>query len=178
MELNIENVAGMLRHLNHKVRTPHAVAIMTDTFGVGTDTLDRFVGENADGILAAYKQLSVLQDQRNARRKARRTTDPAFRVSENMRARFAAAFKGRVKPGSTFALLGYTADELIAHLTLMLKPGMTWANYGDAWEIDHKRPVASFDLSDPAQVRECWALSNLQPMLGPDNRAKGAKWQR
>lgn len=177
MDLNIENVADMLRHLNHKVRTPRAIAIMTDTFGVDTGTLDRFVGENADGILSAYKQLSSRHDQRNAHRKARRVADPIFRVSESMRARFAAAFKGRVKPGSTFALFGYTTEDLIAHLTPMLRDGMTWANYGTVWEIDHKRPVASFDLSSPDQVRECWALSNLQPMLGPENRTKGAKWQ-
>lgn len=177
MDLNIENVAGALRHLNRKVRVAQGPLILASEFGVSTAALERFVGENADCILAAYQQLSTAHDQRNARRKARRITDPAFRVTESARARFAAAFKGRVKPGSTFALFGYTAEDLIAHLTPMLKPGMTWANYGTVWEIDHKRPVASFDLSSPDEVRDCWALANLQPMFGPDNRAKGAKWQ-
>lgn len=44
------------------------------------------------------------------------------------------------------------------------------------WEIDHKRPLASFDLTDEAQLREAAHYTNLQPLWRLDNRKKGAKW--
>jgi len=30
-------------------------------------------------------------------------------------------------------------------------------------------------LEDP-QIKECWALENLQPLLKADNRSKGNRW--
>ena len=72
-------------------------------------------------------------------------------------------------------LIGCTIDQLREHLEVLFKPGMTWENQGSIWHIDHCRPLASFDLSDPAQQRECFGFMNLQPMFGAENIAKGAK---
>jgi hypothetical protein len=44
------------------------------------------------------------------------------------------------------------------------------------WHIDHIRPVSSFDLSDPAQVQECFHFSNLQPLWAIDNIKKSDSW--
>lgn len=44
--------------------------------------------------------------------------------------------------------------------------------------IDHVRPLASFDLEDPDQVLEVWALPNLQPLWAADNLAKGSRLQK
>jgi hypothetical protein len=52
---------------------------------------------------------------------------------------------------------------------------MTWENYGPVWHVDHIRPCASFDLTDPAQQRECFHFSNLQPLFAAENLAKGDK---
>lgn len=53
---------------------------------------------------------------------------------------------------------------------------MTWANYGKSgWHIDHIKPCASFDLSDPDQQKACFHYSNLQPLWAFDNLSKGAK---
>jgi len=59
----------------------------------------------------------------------------------------------------------------------LLTPGMTRANYGTEWEIDHKIPLWSFDYSDIAdpQFKKCWALDNLQPLWKGDNLKKGTK---
>jgi HNH endonuclease. len=55
---------------------------------------------------------------------------------------------------------------------------MSWDNYGrDGWHIDHIRPCASFDLTDPEQQRQCFHYTNLQPLWAADNIRKGAKWQ-
>jgi len=71
-------------------------------------------------------------------------------------------------------LAGYTVEALRVRLEAQFKPGMSWANYGK-WHVDHVRPVASFRFvapTDPA-FRECWALSNLQPLWAADNHVKG-----
>ena len=65
----------------------------------------------------------------------------------------------------TFWLLGYSVDELRLHLEMQFADGMSWDNWGE-WEIDHKRPCSSFTIasSEDSALRECWALSNLQPL--------------
>jgi len=51
---------------------------------------------------------------------------------------------------------------------------MSWDNYGyRGWHIDHIRPCASFDLTDPEQQRECFHYTNLQPLWWQDNLRKG-----
>lgn len=64
--------------------------------------------------------------------------------------------------------------ELRAHLETRFLPGMTWENYG-AWHIDHVRPLASFDLTDRAQLLQACHYTNLQPLWARDNRSKGAR---
>lgn len=55
---------------------------------------------------------------------------------------------------------------------------MTWENWSlNGWHIDHIRPVSSFDLSDHAQVKECFHYSNLQPLWAIDNLKKSDSWE-
>lgn len=75
-------------------------------------------------------------------------------------------------------LVGYSVDDLRSHLEAKFAEGMTWENYGSGWHVDHVRPIASFDFvarGDEA-VRECWALSNLQPLWAADNLRKNRWW--
>jgi len=74
------------------------------------------------------------------------------------------------------ALVGYTVDDLRAHLEELFADGMTWETFGlFGWHIDHIRPVVSFDLTDPEQLRACWALGNLRPLWAVDNWRKGSR---
>lgn len=71
---------------------------------------------------------------------------------------------------------GYDVSDLMDHLSRLFSDGMSWENWGE-WHIDHIRPRASFQLSalgDEA-FRECWALSNLQPLWASENIRKGCK---
>ena len=70
-------------------------------------------------------------------------------------------------------LVGCSIPELRKRLTQQFLPGMTWDNYGK-WHIDHIRPCASFDLTDPEQQKQCFHYSNLQPLWAADNLRKGA----
>jgi len=90
---------------------------------------------------------------------------------------------GKNKSASTVELLGCSIEELKIYLQGFFQPGMTWDNYGNpdgdhkkSWHVDHIRPCASFDLSDPIEQRECFHYTNLQPLWGKDNLSKGDKW--
>lgn len=108
--------------------------------------------------------------------KFRRETDPLFRLKEYLRTRLANALAGRIKSGSTCKLLGCTISEWRSYLEKQFRLGMTWENYGPVWHVDHVRPCASFDLSDPVQQRACFHWSNTQPLFAEENLKKGAKF--
>jgi hypothetical protein len=76
---------------------------------------------------------------------------------------------------TTSELLGYTSIELKENLESKFKEGMSWDNYGE-WEIDHIRPVSSFDLekTPPSVVS---SLDNLQPLWEIENITKGNKYE-
>lgn len=73
------------------------------------------------------------------------------------------------------ARLGYTSDELRAHLEALFLDGMTWENYGAVWSIDHIRPVIDFVRRDELNPAVVNALTNLQPLWTSDNSRKHAK---
>lgn len=100
--------------------------------------------------------------------------DPVFRMIKNYRSRTSKAYSNETKSKSTMELLGCTGPELKEHLEKQFQPGMTHENYGE-WHIDHIRPCASFDLSDPKQEQACFHYTNLQPLWAQHNLSKGAK---
>ena len=133
---------------------------------------------NKEKILARnerYRQAN--KDKINVRCRERErnklATDIDFRLLKNIRCRFfeLAASKGTK---NTRDFLDYTLGELRYHIATRFERGMSWDNWGE-WHIDHIIPCTTFDHSDPEQVRECWALSNLQPLWAKDNLSKGAK---
>lgn len=105
-------------------------------------------------------------------------TDPKYKLGRCTRTALWACLKERnvAKYRSTFVLLGYTIEELMTHLEALFTTGMTWDNYGK-WHVDHKIPMNSFkfESTDDIEFKECWKLSNLQPLWGPDNLSKGIK---
>jgi len=77
-------------------------------------------------------------------------------------------------------LVDYTLEDLKLHIEKQFESGMNWNNYGiKGWHIDHIRPVVSFNIIDYKceDFKECWLLSNLQPLWWKDNLEKGAKWK-
>lgn len=97
------------------------------------------------------------------------------KVSVLLRKRIGNLLRGQ-KSASTLQLLGCSVNQFREWMEAQFEPGMTWANQGE-WHIDHIRPCSSFDLSDPAQQRECFNFTNAQPLWAKDNLSKGAKWQ-
>lgn len=104
----------------------------------------------------------------------RRYEDPTFRLRHLSRNRIhrALAYGKGAKSARTHELIGCSVEQLRAHLEAKFQPGMSWENYGPVWHVDHVRPCASFDLSDPVQQRACFHFSNLQPLFAEDNIRK------
>lgn len=91
----------------------------------------------------------------------------------------------------TFDILGYTPNQLISHLESLFEPWMNWNNWGIynpdtwndedsstwTWQIDHIKPISSFDISDfqDPLLRVCWSLDNLRPLSAKENLLKSNK---
>lgn len=107
--------------------------------------------------------------------------NPGFKLSLTIRSRIANVLRnchaGLRKASKTIELLGCSFQDLRVHLESLFQPGMSWKNYGlHGWHVDHRRPCASFDLTDPEQQRQCFNFKNLQPLWAKDNWSKHAKW--
>lgn len=78
------------------------------------------------------------------------------------------------KTDRSSALLGYSKEDLISHISSRFSDGMGWHNRGE-WHIDHVVPIRHFlsiGVTDPKVIN---ALSNLQPLWAKDNLSKGGK---
>jgi len=74
--------------------------------------------------------------------------------------------KGHKAGRSWEQLLGYNVHQLKRHLETQFESGMSWINYGhNGWTLDHIIPVKQFAerFTDPAVIKQCFALSNLMP---------------
>jgi hypothetical protein len=101
-------------------------------------------------------------------------TDPLFRLSRGLRTRLGAALHDDKKGGSAIRDLGCTIAELKIWLESQFAPEMTWENRGPVWHVDHKIPLAAFDLTDPVELKQACHYTNLQPLFARDNHRKGS----
>lgn len=112
----------------------------------------------------------------NAVRRLR--ANPSLRLKQNVSTRIRRALKSQKarKTSTAVQYLGCSILQLRAHLEKQFQPGMTWENMGaNGWEIDHRVPLASFQLLDPHQARLAFHFENLQPLWKPANRKKSDK---
>lgn len=75
--------------------------------------------------------------------------------------------------------LEWSVSDLICHLERLFTPGMTMdALMRGEIHIDHIRPICSFNYKsmDDPEFKQCWSLSNLQPLWAKENHSKGGKW--
>lgn len=87
--------------------------------------------------------------------------------------------KSETKRKSSLQLIGCSVEQFLKHIESQWQPGMSWDNYGqrnDCWQLDHIRPVASFDLTKADDVEACFNYKNYQPLWAVDNRKKRDKW--
>lgn len=119
----------------------------------------------------SYRRLPKVKKYLQRYQQHRLLTDPAFKLTSNLRRRVHSVLRGRPPSAHTLDLIGCDVDFLRRWLEAKFQPGMTWENYGE-WHVDHIMPCASFDLSDPVQQRTCFRWTNLQPLWASDNIRK------
>ncbi|KKK71749.1 hypothetical protein LCGC14_2910790 [marine sediment metagenome] len=128
----------------------------------------------------------LLRQQRKEARRALRGRQPTYsvyaikgsqaRIASHLRTRLYLATRGGYrmkrrqhrKPGLIVRNLGCTTEEFIRYISSLFKPGMSWSDRGE-WHLDHIRPIASFDLTDPKQVAEACHYTNIRPLWAKEN---------
>ena len=115
------------------------------------------------------ERVKALEAEKRKRRKA----NPAFTVNERMSAGVRYSLAAGKQGSSWEALVGYTKDDLVAHLERQFLTGMSW-DRREEFHIDHIVPLASFsfETADDPEFRAAWALSNLRPLWALDNITK------
>lgn len=102
--------------------------------------------------------------------------DPIFKFKKLMRNRINSTIKNNKKSSSSLKLLGCSIEKARKHIETQFKEGMTWDNNNKfGWHIDHIKPCASFDLTDPEQQKQCFHYTNLQPLWWWENLSKSNK---
>ena len=128
--------------------------------------------EKWDRYINIYRAENSERIMENVKRNiAKQRATVEGKIKDNLRSRLWGALKQNKKSKKTMELLGCSITFLRSYLEAQFTEGMTWSNI----HIDHIRPCASFDLTDPEQQRECFHYSNLQPLFAIDNMKKGAK---
>lgn len=137
--------------------------------------------KNKENVKNYYEQnKEQIREKSREYRRNRYKTDLNFRLKCSLRRRIRKTLKNHSKSAKTLELLGCTPKFLRSYLESKFLPGMSWENYGnpngdhsDCWHIDHIKPCAGFDLSDPEQQKMCFHYTNLQPLWAKDNLKKG-----
>ena len=113
------------------------------------------------------------KEKRNKRQRERRKNDPKFKLISYIRTRVWGALraKGAPKNKRTLEYLGCAIEYLYNYIEEQFTEGMSWDNQG-AWQIDHRRCCDSFTFDTEQDKIMCFHYSNLQPMWGPENKAK------
>lgn len=134
----------------------------------------------ADPVKNARKNKLRREGNRRELFKARYQNDQNFRLMLGLKNRIQQAIKANFgrKAYKTSELLGCTVTEFKAWIASQFSEGMSWDNYGyETWHIDHIRPCASFDLTDPEQQKQCFHYTNQQPLWAKENMSKGDTWE-
>lgn len=123
------------------------------------------------------KNYQKIKPERRVYLKERYDSDPVYKLGCNLRTSVYMAIKSNSRSGRSVELLGCSVKFLKKHIESKFTDGMTWDNWGfDGWHIDHIRPKASFDMSNPEDQKACFHYSNLQPLWAVDNLSKGDNW--
>ncbi len=122
------------------------------------------------------RTLEVEKSMEAARARNRRKHSVKLRINESMGAMIYLALKEKKNGYKWEDLVGYTCEDLMTRLESQFKEGMSWDNKGK-WHIDHIIPRSHFHFNSPedTEFKECWAISNLQPLWEKDNLTKSTR---
>lgn len=126
------------------------------------------------------------RDTIRQKERERRRSDPQFRLRHNIRRRLKKVLdvqskyrdNGRAVTGSGWRDKGCSDAEYIKYVEFLWEPWMNWTNYGngvDQWNIDHIKPLKSFDLTKREEYCAAVNYKNTRPLHARTNFSKGCK---
>jgi hypothetical protein len=123
---------------------------------------NKFIAERVDAAKARAKRYKA----------KKQSSDASWKLTNLVRCRMHKSLRGK-SPTGWREVVGYSIEDLRAHLERQFKRGMTWSNLGD-WHIDHIVPIAHFKYTsvNDADFKAAWALTNLRPLWAVENLAK------
>lgn len=124
------------------------------------------------------KNIEKRRESVNKYNKNRKRTERE-RLSDAMSSNINRSLKNGSKGGRHWEnIVGYTMDQLKAHLEKQFETWMNWGNYGkEGWEIDHRIPITAFNFenTNDFDFKRCWSLENLRPLDARENMKKNNK---
>lgn len=133
-------------------------------------------------VIARRRELSKSPEKKSlraARIRNKRVNDPRFSLHSRISCSINQSLRrvnGKSKGANWNTLLGYSTEQLRAHLEKQFLPGMGWHNICD-WHIDHIIPVSNFKFTsaNDDEFKRCWCISNLRPLWSKENINKSDK---
>lgn len=104
--------------------------------------------------------------------------DKTYNLNVKIATSMRRALKGNKKGRKWEELVGYSVSELILHIEKLFTKDMSWDKLIDGKiHIDHIISKSSFVYtnSEDEEFKNCWALTNLQPLWAVDNMKKHNK---
>lgn len=133
--------------------------------------------KNKDRISRRRKELRDQNPEHNKKHSKyilnKMKEDVNFKIACGLRNRMHKALIYECKTGSAVRDLGCSISDFKVYMENKFQEGMTWENWSKyGWHIDHIKPLASFNLSDPEEFKKAAHYTNLQPLWAKDNLSK------
>lgn len=107
-----------------------------------------------------------IQEYQNIWFKEKYETDINYKLKINIKTRILASLKNNSnKKEKINKYLGCSIQDYKTYLETLFLPEMNWNNHGEIWEIDHKKPISSFDLSIKDNIFNAFHYTNTQPLF-------------
>lgn len=117
-----------------------------------------------------YKTDPAYRSKLLSRIKAYAKSNPIMRIRQRLRKRVRNLMT--LKASGISALVGCNSPTLRAWLESKFTKSMNWDNYGKHWVVDHRIPLAAFDLNSLKQRMLACHYTNLQPLTHEKNAEK------
>jgi hypothetical protein len=102
----------------------------------------------------------------------RKANDPKFDKISKLRQLQNKGIRNELTEEQCKCVFGCPHQDLIQHIEGTFQQGFAWSNRGSAWELDHIKPMVSFDAFSKQELLSCLHYSNLQALSVEENKAK------
>ena len=134
-----------------------------------------------------YKSRKNVKKRRLVILKKRLVSDPYFKLQYTLRKYIADGLRNYLNLGIKISkkeksnqLLGCSIKYYKNYIENQFKEGMNWNNWGRGdgkWNIDHIKPIASFNLNITKERTKAFNYKNTKPMWSHENVKKSSFWK-